>query len=116
MTKTQKELKKLLSISDNELEKRVINDLLDEEDAEQYIKDLLQYGCQSGMVSGLIYYNDTKKFYIEHMEDIEEILQDLQEQGCEPFAGVKYPLYNWLAWLGYEETARKVADKLNLEY
>lgn len=46
----------------------VLNDILakfDEggrEATECYIKDVLQYGCQAGTVSGLICYNDTTAF------------------------------------------------------
>lgn len=117
----EKKLKKLLADSDNELEKYVIEDLLDKEQedkkygAKGYINDLFQHGCVSGMVSSLIYYSDTKEFYNDFESEITEIVEDLEQQGCEPLSNKTYPLSNFLAWLGYEEMARKVAYKLGIE-
>ena len=58
----------------------VINFLL--EDVENYspqdkLQDLLSYGCQSGMVSHLIYYTDTVKYFEEHESEIMEMLAQL---------------------------------------
>lgn len=108
---TRKELKKLFKESDSPLEKEVLRDLLNEDNPEQYLNDLLQHGAVSGMVSGLIYYTDTKKFYIKHMEEIDEILADIEEEIGDPLKKTS-PIYNWMAWLGYEETARKIQEKL----
>lgn len=98
----------------NELEKAVCLDILDSEEPAQYIKEILQHGCVSGIVGILIYYNDTKAFYIKYMEEIEDIKTELEEEQGEPLK-MGTPNYNWLAWLGYEETARKIADKIGLE-
>jgi len=107
-----KELKDLTSI-----EKRVIEDLegLDDEEIVNYIENVNQYGCISGSVVSLIYYKDTKDFYNTFAEDIDDIVEELDEQGIEPLKEVSYPIFNFLAWLGYEETIRKIADKLEIE-
>lgn len=96
---TKKQIKKLTLETNNELEKHV-----------------LEHGCGLGMVSELIYYADTKAFYIKYMEEIEEIVEDLDASlGESVLIHAKFPLYNWLAWLGYEETIRKIAnEKFNL--
>lgn len=112
--KTEKTLKKMLVDSDNALEKRVIEDLLDNDNPEGYIRDILQHGCRSGTVSMLIYYTDTKRFYIDFMEEIDEIKKEIEDSTGEPLE-IEYPTYNYLAWLGYEETVRKVADNLWLD-
>ena len=108
----------------------VLNDILSEYDegghdaAESYIKDVLQYGCQAGTVSKLIYYNDTKAFFERHKEEIKKLLTEIMHE-----IGVKSPaelfgaswddddyfcegIYNQnlLAWFGYEVTLRKVAS------
>ena len=88
-----------------------------------YISDLLQHGCQSGMVSDLIYYSDTCKFYREHMTEISELLGSLiDDTGMSPsdLFGDKWDSddslaldtnnQNLLAWFSYEQTAQ------NLEY
>ncbi len=43
---------------------------------EQAIDELLQHGCQSGMVSVLIYYTDTAKFFEDHKKEINELLTE----------------------------------------
>jgi hypothetical protein len=94
-----------------------------------YLEDLMQGGCQSGMVSGLIYYNDTVKFYKAHNAEIKALLVDmLEETGytdpialfgdkwdkADPFADDTNN-QNLLAWFGFEETARRLADKNGIE-
>ena len=108
----------------------VLNDILAEFDeggreaAESYIKDVLQYGCQAGTVSGLISYNDTTSFFERHKKEIIGMLREIMRG-----EGIKSPaeifgaswddedyfcedIYNQnlLAWFGYEETLRKVAS------
>ena len=108
----------------------VLNDILAEFDedgrdaAESYIKDVLQYGCQAGTVSGLIYYSETTAFFEKHKEEIKKLLTELMSD-----TGAKSPAelfgnkwddedyfaddvqnQNLLAWFGYEETLRKVAS------
>ena len=104
----------LLKKSSNELEKYVLRDLLESDEPEGYLKDVLNFGCVSGMVNQLIYYDDTKKFFIKYIDEIDELRDDLEESLGQPLK-IKSPLYNWLAWFGYEETLRKIAEKLGLE-
>jgi len=110
----KKQLKELLENSSNKLEKEVIQDLLDDEEPKAYLKDLLNHGCVSGMVSNLIYYKDTEAFYIKFIDEIDELREEYEEMLGEPLK-IGYPLYNWLAWFSYEETARRIAEKLNIE-
>ena len=98
------------------------------DDPELIMEDLLQHGCQSGMVNDLIYYKDTTRFYKRHKEEINGLLYEMIESiGEEPIGifGDKWdkedPLalqefnQNLLAWFGFEETARKLTEKLGLE-
>ena len=91
-------------------------------------KDLAYGGCQSGMVSELIYYTDTVKFYKRHRADIHALLKDmLSDVGGSPaeLFGDKWdqgdPLasdiynQNLLAWFGFEEAARNVAARAGIE-
>lgn len=109
-----KKLNDLFKESTNKLEKYVISDIYNSDEPEGYLKDILNHGCQSGVVSQLIYYKDTKDFFVKFIDEIDEIKDELEESFGQPLE-IKQPLYNWLAWLGYEETARKIADKLGLE-
>lgn len=98
------------------------------DEPENIIEDLLRYGCQSGMVSELIYYRDTANFYKRHKEEINGLLYEMIEsigEGPSAVFGDKWdkedPLalqelnQNLLAWFGFEETARKITEKLGLE-
>lgn len=97
--------------------------------AQGAIKDLLYGGCQSGIVGQLIYYTDTLKFYHKHGDEIAHMLaeqmNDTGSSGPAAIFGDKWdnedPLAkdtqnrNLLAWFGFEETARKIADRLGWE-
>lgn len=130
MKYTKTNVKKLLNTTKSELEKDVLNYILDE--WENYsnnriaiITDVLEYGCVSGMVGHLIYYSDTTAYYDEHKEEINELLYNLL-WGCgfkspSELFGDKWdeedPLCintynkNLMAWFGFEETMRNVASK-----
>jgi hypothetical protein len=97
---------------------------MNEQEYTEALDDLLSHGCQSGMVSDLIYYKDTVKFYDDHQGEIDSMLSDLcDDLGCSPaeLFGNKWddsdPLArdthnkNLLAWFGFEETARTLSDE-----
>ena len=87
------------------------------------IDDLLKHGCQSGMVSELIYYKDTTAFYREHKKEIWRLLDELLDDtglertqdllrdwdGSDRWAE-ETPNQNLLAWFGFEETARRMHE------
>lgn len=100
----KEKLNKILKETDSILLKEVVEELLDkikdegEEETKLYIQDVLTYGCSSGIVTSLISYTDTKKFFIKHMDEIFNILNEsMQEESrlLELDA-------NKLAWFGYE--------------
>ena len=100
----KEKLNKILKETDSILLKEVVEELLDkikdegEEETKLYIQDVLSYGCSSGIVTSLISYTDTKKFFIKHMDEIFNILNEsMQEESrlLELDA-------NKLAWFGYE--------------
>lgn len=122
---------KELKADGSKLEKKVINVLLDQgdtEDIERYISDLLQHGCQSGMVGELIYYNDTIAFYEKYKKDITDLLKDsLENTGFSSPAelfGDKWDTddyfaedtqnQNLSAWFGFEETVYRIASSFDL--
>ena len=95
---------------------------------ESAVEDLLQHGCQSGMVSELIYYTDTVKFYKAHRHEIQAMLREIcDETGCTPetLFGDKWEKedffaegdlnQNLLAWFGFEETARRLCEREGIE-
>lgn len=109
----KKKLRALKKQSTNALEVYCIEDLLEQENIQGYIEDLLQHGCISGMVSALIYYTDTREFFSKYMDEIDELKQEDEESTGEPLK-MGTPLYNWLAWYGYERMIYKIASNLNI--
>ena len=91
------------------------------------LKDLLEHGCQSGMIGHLIYTTDCVEFYRAHQRDIDALLNELcRDCGCRPDELFR----DWddedplaredhnqtiLAWFGFEETARRLADRIECE-
>lgn len=104
--------------TETDLQKAVIADILDgvstDEELTSYLSHLQRSGCASGMVNGLIYYADTDKFFDTHYDDIDDLRTDWEEQTGEPMK-IGTPLKNWLAWFAYEETARNIANELEIE-
>jgi hypothetical protein len=109
----KKALLNIIETTKNELEKYVAKDILESSGIEGYLKDIFQGGCASGIVSSLIYFQDTRALFIKYMDEIDELRQEVEESIGGPLE-IKFPLYNHLAWFGYEQTARLIAEKLEI--
>lgn len=116
----------------NALQKKVINIILNEEPVyrESYVKNVLNHGCQSGIVGELIYYTDTAKFYKKYQREIDQLLKEIMEEtgvfSPKELFGDKWddkdPLarkelnQNLLAWFGFEETCRWILNQLKIKF
>ena len=94
----------------------------DYDDKKVIFSDVLEHGCQSGIVTSLIYYDDTTNFYDNHKKDIDALLAELMEDtgiyNPSELFGDKWdredPLAldvlnkNLLAWFAFEETLRQI--------
>ena len=105
-----------------------IDESVDYESPDDLLKSmqtLQQYGCVSGMIGELIYYDDTIKFFDEYKNEINDILSETIEcTGCsvEELFGDKFdkkdPLIinysnkNLLAWFGFEETVNNLYQNI----
>lgn len=112
-----------------EIKEIVLQDLEDYETKEEkisYLNDLTQHGCQSGMVSGLIYYCDTNKFFNDHEDEIEDLItENMDMMGVDTRPAFIDSLNgsaenmtqekNLLVWFAYEEVARSVLQELENE-
>ncbi|MBI1289203.1 MAG: hypothetical protein GC178_16675 [Flavobacteriales bacterium] len=116
-TNTKSQLiKKLKSIVVDEpatIRAAVAIEALEYHDPEAFFNDLFSHGCVSGMVSSLIYYNDTHEFFDAHYDEIEDLRLEYIESTGDPLT-VKDDLKNWFAWFSFEETARSLANELDL--
>lgn len=93
----------------------VINDLTDfdnDEEIKGYINDVLAYGCQSGIVTSLIYASDTKNFTKDYLDECLQILDELIQNIGKPAFIIDS---NSIAWLSYEETLRNLVVELDLD-
>lgn len=104
-------IKDLASQKPVTLKVAVAQEALDHDDIICFFQDLLKHGCVSGMVTSLIYYSDTHKFFDMHYHEIEELRQEYEETtGC--IIDVKNnDLKNTLAWFAFEETAYRLYQK-----
>lgn len=113
-TRLKRQLQEIINTNPHSLCAEVAKEALSYgDDIPTFFSDLLNHGCQSGMVSGLIYYHDTHTFYDTHYQEIEELRGELEHVFGEPLRP-KGDLKNWFAWLAFEETARSLADELEL--
>ena len=127
MKLTLSNVKEIKRNSDSPLTKRVCNYVIgrwsDYNDKKYIFTDVLHNGCRSGVVSELIYYYDTVRFYKQYRQEINEMLYNIMNEtglyAPSELFGDKWdkedPLaqddfnQNLLAWFGFEETLRNIA-------
>lgn len=74
------------------------------EQLKSFLEDLQNGGCMSGMISEFIYHADCKKFYIQHLDDLENIREDLEDSLGEAVKNRhRLPHYTFMCWLCFEE-------------
>lgn len=131
MKLTLTNIKLIKQNEENKLTKNVcdyiINHWADYKDKKAIFTDVLDNGCQSGIVSELVYYSDTTKYYQKYQEEINKLLYEcLNDCGItspkelfgkkwdeeDPLAYYDYN-QNLLAWFGFEETLRNIAYKFD---
>lgn len=134
MNITLERINQLKAETQDELKKEVLDyiiDIWDDYDNKNAIfEDVLNYGCESGIVGSLIYYSDTTAFYEKHKESINNLLYDMLYNGdfnfkdlfgdkwetSDPLA-IQTKNQNLLAWFGFEETLRSIyCNDLEQEY
>lgn len=105
-------------------------DLTDGRGLATTIKDLCAHGCASGMISELIYTRDCVRFYHKHIDQILRTVQDTLDDlfgvgspvdlfgdkwdGSDMFAREEQN-QNLLAWYGFEETVRQMAQEAGMD-
>ena len=100
-----------LKIGDNNLRCEVLDILVNHiedcenfEDVKSFMEDLRCYGCVSGMIGELISYSDTKKFFIENLDEIQDYLNDLIQEHL--YSVNKFD-YNEIVWVVFETIANE---------
>lgn len=111
----KKYLQKLLRENRWTIKEAVIKEALSSESPKAFFEDLLQHGCVSWMVWSLIYYKDTHEFFDKHYDEIEDIRNELQDEGIMPQDFPKGDLKNDFAWLAFEHRAYEIYNELENE-
>lgn len=74
------------------------------EQLKSYLNDVLNAGCQSGFVSEFIYNSDCKEFYIKHIDELEEMRTDYEEELGEQINNKqRLPHYTFMCWFCFEQ-------------
>ena len=98
--------KDLLDIREN-TESRLVVDTIDiilaevqeEQDLDKYLDNVLEYGCQSGCVSSLIYAGDCREYVQNNIDEVLEVY-NITRADC---SGIPEELdVNYLAWTAFE--------------
>ena len=67
-----------------------------------FLTDMQQSGCQGGMIGKFVYDKDCKKFYIKHIEELEEYILALEESLGSPIKTSSFRCTE-IVWLAFEE-------------
>ena len=75
------------------------------------VEEMVTYGCQSGIVSALITYSDTEKFFDNHANEIFELIEDMRQEGIIDMNNFELSKNN-LAWFAFETIAQEIYQEL----
>lgn len=94
--------------------KAIINDKIKGYDNPvSFFEDLRQGGCISGLIGEFIYNADCKTFYIEHIDDLEWMIEDMEYCMGEPIKNRhKLPRYVFACHLCFEEYCYRMHDQI----
>lgn len=140
MNHTKQQLKKAGTTLKNQRPElsKLINSVLNELQEPEQLNEVLNHGCISGTIPGLIYYHDTCKFYRQNKAGIIQLIKDYSDSTGENITDLinnnnhlsyiistgdlissltKYSddyiqLYNWLTWFGFEQICYMLSDIL----
>ena len=88
---------------------------------EEVVEEVLEHGCVTGIVGSLIYYYQTEAFFNRHKDAINDLAHELSED----LYGNPFEIYhnlnggcskNNMAWFGFEEVTRMIAEELEIGY
>lgn len=78
-----------------------------------YIEEVVQHGCVSGVVSMFIYNSDCREFYLENVLDMDEWIANLD---YDQRPSLESPRFVSLCWFAYETISADLQDRLYLGY
>ena len=87
----------------------------DNEEILEYVAQIINYGCVSGMVPTLMTYKDTDEFFNNHSDEILELLDNDKEEGILDMNEVEFNK-NWLSWYAFERITFDIQYELETAY
>ena len=106
--------KNLMNIRNN-TESRLVVDSIDiilaevqeEQDLDKYLDNVLEYGCQSGCVSSLIYAGDCREYVQNNIDEVLEVYNITRAES----SGIPNELdCTFLAWLSFETICFRIKN------
>ena len=91
----------------------ILNEIegIDDDEILSTVEEIVTYGCQSGIVSALITYNDTELFFDKHANEIFELVEDAKQEGIMDMNNFTLSKNN-LAWFAFETIAQEIYNEL----
>ena len=86
-------------------------DGLDNNEIFPAVKEMVTYGCQSGIVSALITYKDTEAFFDRHVDEIFELVEDAKYMDLIDIKDFELSRNN-LAWFAFETIAQEIYQEM----
>jgi hypothetical protein len=95
----------------------VLRDVIEHKHKENYgagyISDVVENGCQSGIVWRLVDNDTCREWFIKHIDEIDNLYFEYKEEGID--IELTPPLYVHLAWFTYEEIIRRIGLDLGID-
>ena len=88
-------------------------DGLDNDEILSTVEEMVTYGCQSGIVSALITYSDTEKFFNNHVNEIFELIEDMKQEGLMDMNNFELSKNN-LAWFAFDTLAQEIYQEMEI--
>ena len=88
-------------------------DGLDNNEIFPAVKEMVTYGCQSGIVSALITYKDTEAFFDRHVDEIFELVEDAKYMDLIDIKDFELSRNN-LAWFAFETIAQEIYQEMEI--
>ena len=90
-------------------------DGMNNEEILEHVAQIINYGCESGIVPALMTYKDTDEFFNNHSDEILELLDNDKEEGILDMNEVEFNK-NWLSWYAFERITFDIQYELEAAY
>ena len=90
-----------------------VEELDNDNEVLELVKEIVTYGCQSGIVAALITYSDTELFFDKHANEIFELVEDAKQEGIIDMNNFELSKNN-LAWFAFETIAQEIYQEMEI--